>query len=186
MVRHARLVLDTDVTRGLSTLRATIADHTLPAALPDDRPGLVHLDAGAEEYGHRLWAFTSLDLTPEQVHRIGLDQVARLEAEYLQIAAPVLGTTSLAEIYERLRDDPALHYRDADTLVADATQALERATAATGPWFGNVPVAGCTANPTTHGAWRSTHPRRGRARRAVPSSSTSPTPPSRARPTRVR
>ncbi len=147
-----RRVLDTDVTRGLSTLRATIADHTLPAALPDDRPGLVHLDAGAEEYGHRLWAFTSLDLTPEQVHRIGLDQVARLEAEYLQIAAPVLGTTSLAEIYERLRDDPALHYRDADTLVADATQALERATAATGPWFGNVPVAGCTANPTTHGA----------------------------------
>jgi uncharacterized protein (DUF885 family) len=130
-----RGLLDTDVARGLSTLRATIADHTLPAALPDDRPGLVHLNAGAEEYGSRLWAFTSLDLTPEQVHRIGLDQIARLEAEYLQIAAPVLGTASLAEIYERLRDDPALHYGDADTLVADATQALERA-----------------ANPTTHGA----------------------------------
>jgi uncharacterized protein (DUF885 family) len=140
------------VARGLSTLRATLADHTLPAALPDDQPGLVHLNAGADEYAKRLWAFTSLDLTPEQVHQIGLDQVARLEVEYLQIAAPVLGTTSLAEIYSRLRDDPALHYRDADTLVADATRALERATAATGAWFGRAPVASCTANPTTHGA----------------------------------
>ena len=147
-----RALLDTDVARGLAALRATLADHTLPAALPDDRPGLVHLDGGAEEYGHRLQAFTSLELTPEQVHRIGLDQVARLEAEYLQIAAPVLGTSSLSEIYNRLRDDPELHYRDADTLVADASHALARATAATDAWFGVAPVASCTANPTTHGA----------------------------------
>jgi uncharacterized protein (DUF885 family) len=99
-----------------------------------------------------LWAFTSLELTPEQVHQIGLDQVARLEAEYLQLAAPLLGTTSLTEIYGRLRDDPELHYRDADTLVADASHALARATAATGAWFGRAPVASCTANPATHGA----------------------------------
>ncbi len=147
-----RGLLDTDVARGLATLRTAIADHTLPAALLDDRPGLVHLAGGAEEYGRRLWAFTSLELTPEQVHQIGLDQVARLEAEYLQLAAPLLGTTSLTEIYGRLRDDPELHYRDADTLVADASHALARATAATAAWFGVAPVASCTANPTTHGA----------------------------------
>jgi uncharacterized protein (DUF885 family) len=145
-------ILDADVMRGLASLRATLADHTLAAALPDDRPGLVHIDGGAEEYGQRLWAFTSLDLAPEQVHRIGLEQVARLEAEYLQIAAPVLGTTDLVEIYRRLREDPELHYRDADTLVADATRALDRATAAVGPWFGITPTAPCAANPTRQGS----------------------------------
>jgi uncharacterized protein (DUF885 family) len=147
-----RSLLDTDVRHGLATLRATLAEHTLPASLPNDRPGLVHLDGGVEEYGRRLWAFTSLDLTPEQVHRIGLEQVARVEAEYLQIAAPVLGTTDLAEIYRRLRDDPELHYRDADTLVADATRALDRATAAAGAWFGTLPTASCAANPTQQGS----------------------------------
>jgi uncharacterized protein (DUF885 family) len=145
-------LLDTDVTRGLAMLRGTLADHTLPAALPDDQPGLLHLDGGTEEYGRRLWAFTSLDLTAEQVHRIGLEQVARLEAEYLEIAGPVLGTVDLAEIYRRLRDDPELHYRDADTLVADATRALDRATAAAGAWFGMLPTARCAANPTPQGS----------------------------------
>jgi uncharacterized protein (DUF885 family) len=147
-----RSLLDSEVTRGLSTLRTTLAQHTLPAAPPDDRPGLMHLDGGAEDYGRLLWAFTSLELTAEQVHRIGLDQIDRLEAEYLEIAAPVLGTTDLTEIYGRLRDDPELHYRDAETLVADATRALARATAAAGAWFGTAPQAPCTANPTLQGA----------------------------------
>ncbi len=144
-------LLDSQVAAGLASLRATLVEHTLPAALPDDRPGILHLPGGAEDYGRLLWAATSLDLTAGQVHQIGLDQVARLEADYLSIAAPLLGTTSLAEIYGRLREDPDLHYHDADTLVADATGALARANAAAPAWFGTLPQATCTANPTRQG-----------------------------------
>jgi uncharacterized protein (DUF885 family) len=145
-------LLDSEVARGLAMLRAVLVEHTLPAALPDRRPGLMHLDGGAEDYARQLWASTSLDLTPEQVHQVGLDQVSRLEAEYLEIAGPLLGTSDLAEIYGRLREDPELHYRDTDTLVADATRALSRANAAAPAWFGTLPRAGCTANPTPQGS----------------------------------
>ncbi len=144
-------LLDGPVTQGFAHLRATLAEHTLPAALPDDRPGIMHLEGGREAYDRFLWAATSLDMTAEQIHHVGLEQVARVEAEYLRIAAPVLGTDDIAEIYRRLRDDPALHYRDGDAVISDATEALARATAAAPGWFGTLPVAPCTAHPTIQG-----------------------------------
>ncbi|NIR39158.1 MAG: hypothetical protein GWN07_25085, partial [Actinobacteria bacterium] len=45
---------------------------------------------------------------------IGLEQVERLEHEYRELGARVLGTDDVAEIFRRLREDEALHYRDAD------------------------------------------------------------------------
>ena len=144
-------LLDGPVSRGFEALRATLVDHTLPAALPDNRPGIMHLDGGLETYAQMLRASTSLDLTAEQVHEIGVASVARVEDEYRRIAAPILGTDDVAQIYRRLRDDPALRYRDGDTLIADATGALARANAAAAAWFGTLPVATCTANPTMQG-----------------------------------
>jgi uncharacterized protein (DUF885 family) len=91
-------------------------------------------------------------VTAEEVHQIGRQQVERLEAEYLEIAGPLLGTIEIDEIYRRLRDDEELHYRDADSLVADATEALASATAAASDWFGILPQAACVANSIEQGA----------------------------------
>lgn len=145
-------LLDTDVAAGLRTLRETLAVHTLPAAMPDDRPGLMYLPGGVDRYVRQLWASTSLALSPEEVHQIGLDQVARLEDEYRQIAGPILETPDVDEMMRRLRDDPALHYRDVEVLITDATTALARATAAASDWFGTLPLAGCAPNPTEQGS----------------------------------
>jgi uncharacterized protein (DUF885 family) len=145
-------LLDTDVTAGLVALRATLAEHTLPAAMPDDRPGLLYLPGGVDRYARQLWASTSLDIPPMEVHRIGLEHVAHLEDEYRQIAGPVAGTRDVAEIMRRLRDDPDLQYRDTETLIADAEAALARAAAAAPDWFGVLPRATCTAHPTRRGS----------------------------------
>lgn len=136
----------------MARYRDALASQVLPAARPDDRPGLVHLPGGAEAYEQMVWAHTSTDLSPEAVHRIGLDQVARLEDEYREVAGPLLGTSSVDEIYARLRDDPELHYRDGASLVADATAALERAVEAAPAWFRRVPTSPCDAVETPQGA----------------------------------
>jgi uncharacterized protein (DUF885 family) len=145
-------LLDEDVAAGLRHLRQTLADHTLPVAMPDDQPGQMHLPGGVERYVRQLWAWTSLDVTPEEVHRAGLDHVARLEREYREIAGPIVGTRDVAEIMRRLRDDPELHYRDVETLLADARAALARASAAAPEWFGILPLASCTPNATLQGS----------------------------------
>ena len=44
-----------------------------------DRAGLWRLEGGAEAYAHFLKAFTTTELTPDQIHEIGLRKVAELE-----------------------------------------------------------------------------------------------------------
>lgn len=139
-------------TPSVQDLRAVLAARTLAHARPDDLAGLVHLGGGREHYERLVWAHTSLDFTAEQVHEIGRQQVDRLELEYRQIAGPLLGASDIDDIYRRLREDESLHYRDAATLVVDATAALEKATAAARGWFGVLPQASCVANSIEQGA----------------------------------
>lgn len=117
----------------------------------DDAPGLCHLDGGEELYRDLVWSHTSLELTGEQIHEIGLEQVARLEDEYRELAGPLLGSSEIEEIYERLRDDPDLAYRDGATLVEDASRALARANESARAWFGQLPVSPCIGQEIDQG-----------------------------------
>lgn len=145
------LILRDEVRPALVELRDTINDRALPAARSDDQPGLVHIEGGGASYERLVWANVSREVAAEQVHRIGLEQVERLEEEYRTIAGPLLGTTDVDHIYDRLRNDPDLHYHDAETLVADATAALAKAAAAMGDWFGVLPKSPCIATSIDQG-----------------------------------
>ena len=118
----------------------------------DDHPGFCHLPGGESQYRDLVWAMTSTDLTPQQIHQMGLDQIARLNEEYREIAGPLLGTTDLAEIYSRLRDDASLKYHDPAELVRDAEHAFARATAALPKAFSRVPLTPCRVNAVNGGA----------------------------------
>jgi uncharacterized protein (DUF885 family) len=144
-------VLSEEVRPALVELRAVVADRVVPAARSDEVPGLVFLDGGAESYERLVWANVSRPVPSRRVHEIGLEQVRRLETEYLEVAGPVLGTSDLSEIYNRLRTDPDLHYSDAETLVTDATAALGKAGAAMGDWFGVLPESPCIATSIEQG-----------------------------------
>jgi uncharacterized protein (DUF885 family) len=150
--RTACDVLDTQVAPAFDRLRTVLRGHTAAMARSDDQPGLVYVDGGREHYERLVWAHTTLDVTAEEVHRIGLDQVARLDDEYRAVAGPLLGTDDLSAIYRALREDPLLHYSDVATLIADAGAALAKAIAAAPEWFGVLPQAPCTANAIEQGA----------------------------------
>ena len=137
-IRHA-------VRPALARLRTMLHDDVLPAARTDDEPGLVHVPGGVEGYRALLWAATSTELTPEAVHQVGLDQLARLDDEYSSIGQAVLGLDDPRQVRERLRVDPALRYATTDEIVADAMSALARADAEAPRWFGRLPRAGCAA-----------------------------------------
>ena len=143
--------LDAVVAPAFQRLLVTLRDTVLPAARPDDQPGLAHLPGGAEHYERLVRAHTTLDMTAAEVHDIGLRQIALLEDEYRAVAGPLLGTDDINEIYRRLRDDDTLRYRDAASIVADATVALEKAAAAMGDWFGRLPTAPCVAESIEQG-----------------------------------
>jgi uncharacterized protein (DUF885 family) len=131
--------------------RDTIANEVIPAARPDDKPGLCWLPDGEDTYARTLNRFTTTNLTPDEIHEIGLGQIARLADEYRELGAEVLGTSDLAEIFSRLRDDPELHFKDGPTIVAASEKAMAKAKAAMGDWFGRLPVADCIVAETPSG-----------------------------------
>jgi len=150
---RARLVeLVRDYVRpALQSYRDMIADRVAPAGRGDDRPGLSWLPDGEASYAALVSQHTSLPLDPEQVHNIGLDQVARLDEEYRELGGKVLGTTDLAEIYSRLRDDPDLHFDSGSELVAASEAAVSKAKEEMADWFGRLPKAGCVVAGTPSG-----------------------------------
>ena len=115
----------------------------LPRARPPERAGLVHLPGGPATYRRLIRAHTSLDSTPEEIHRIGLDEVARIRREMSALGEHELGTGDLPEIFRRLRSDRSLYFRTRDEVEAKARQALERAQAAVPRWFGLLPRTPC-------------------------------------------
>ncbi|MEM8618109.1 MAG: DUF885 domain-containing protein [Actinomycetota bacterium] len=117
----------------------------------DEQAGICHLAGGQELYTELVWASTSLGLTAEEIHEIGVDQIGRLEAEYVDLAGPLVGASDIADIYAHLRDDVSMKYESGDDIVRDAAAALERARAAAPGWFTSIPASECLANEVPTG-----------------------------------
>jgi uncharacterized protein (DUF885 family) len=124
-------------------MREVLATEILPQARPDERPGLCHMPEGEAAYAHLVRAHTTLDLDPTVIHRTGLGEVARIDAEFAELGGRLLETSSTAATLERLRSDPALRFTTSDEVLATAEKALSRANAAIPGWFGRLPVAPC-------------------------------------------
>ena len=77
----------------------------VPACRAD--PGISALPDGAKYYAFRVRQSTTTDLTPAQIHQIGLDEVARDEAEMLVIAGK-LGFKDLPSFRASLKANPKL------------------------------------------------------------------------------
>jgi uncharacterized protein (DUF885 family) len=138
----------TELRPAFARYRAVLADELLPVARPDDRAGLQWIPGGPELYRTLIRIHTGLDLTAEELHHIGLEEVTEvLPARYREIGLRAFGTEDLAEIFHRLLHDPELRYHHGDEILAHARQCLADATAAMGDWFGILPQAPCQLTP---------------------------------------
>ena len=87
----------------------------IPAGAED--PSVSALPDGARYYAFCIKRETTTDLTPEQIHQIGLDEVKRDEAEMLTIAQK-LGFKDLASFRASLKSNPKLKPANGDALLA--------------------------------------------------------------------
>jgi len=132
-----------EVKPAFTRYRDFLRTKVLPAARPPEKSGIVALDGGLECYRKMIRVHTSLDLSPEEIHRVGLEQVAKFRADLATLGGRALGTSDVAEIQKKLRSDPAMHFRTAAEVEDKAREALGRAEAAIPKWFGTLPKARC-------------------------------------------
>ena len=115
----------------------------LPGARADDAVGISNVPGGEAAYVDAVARHTTTDLTPAQVHQIGLDTLAELRPRWLEIGARALGVHTFPEITERLRTDPALRFQTSGQIVEVAEQALQRAQAVQDDWFPHSDIPAC-------------------------------------------
>jgi uncharacterized protein (DUF885 family) len=123
--------------------RAFLATSVKPAARSDEKVGIGALPGGVSCYRKLIKVHTSLDRTPEELHKIGLDQVDQYRLRLAELGQRVFGTSDVAEIQKRLRTDPAMHFANAGEIEAKARTTLARAKAAIPGWFGRLPKEDC-------------------------------------------
>ncbi|HET7473090.1 MAG TPA: DUF885 domain-containing protein [Candidatus Limnocylindrales bacterium] len=105
-------------------------------------PGLWSAPNGASIYRTQARAWTTLDLDPQDVHDIGLEELRAIDAGRREIASAA-GASSPAEYRQRLNDDPANTPKTKEELLARAREDIDRAMAVAPRYFGTLPKAGC-------------------------------------------
>jgi len=118
-----------------------------PGARDDERAGIGQLPGGAALYVRQVAAHTTTRRTVEEIHDIGLAEVARIDRELAELGRTVLGTPTLAETQQALRTNPAVQFSTREEIRQVAERSLARALAAIPAWFGRLPQARCEVVP---------------------------------------
>ena len=111
----------------LQRARTTIAVTTIPQ--------------GRACYGALVRAFSTVDVPPEEVHKLGLGQIARIESEMLAIAQRSFATSDVRGLLDRLKTDTQYTFRTREQIMEHSRAAIARAEREMPRWFGILPKA---------------------------------------------
>jgi uncharacterized protein (DUF885 family) len=106
--------ISTEIRPAVTRLRDFIRDRYLPKARPS--VGLQDMKSGPALYRHLVALSTTTDMTPDQIHRIGLAEVARIHQEMEAVKAQVGFTGTLQLFFEHIRTDPNFKPRSREAL----------------------------------------------------------------------
>jgi uncharacterized protein (DUF885 family) len=142
LAAELRQVISAELRPGFVALRAMLHDEILPKARTE-KEGLAGMPDTEACYRAQIFRHIGIVRTPEQLHQLGLDEIARTDRELVALGKTVLGTADLASTLQRLRTDPKLYFTSGAELKEAAEKSLARAKAAIPKFFGLLPKADC-------------------------------------------
>ena len=101
-------------------------------------PGVWALPDGAARYRYNIRRMTTTDLSPEQIHKIGLEQLAKTEAEML-VLAKKLGFNDLASLNDHIKKDRQYYATSGKQLMDLYTKYSRQMEAKLPEMFGKLP-----------------------------------------------
>lgn len=128
-----------DQARLIGAAKTVISDHVLPAYqrlnrffndtyMPNARPslGATQMPNGEAYYANRVKFFTTLDITPQEVHALGKAEVSRILEEMNTIIDNVGFEGSFPDFLEFLRTDPQFYAKTPAELLKEAAWISKR------------------------------------------------------------
>ncbi len=140
----ARLV-EERINPSLQTYRAFMADEYLPRARSS--VGVSAVPQGERCYAALVRNFTTVELSPREVHEIGLREMEGIHGEMREIGRKLFGLDDVPGILNRFRSDPELLFGTREEILAKAQAAYGRAKAEMPNWFGIMPKADVVIEP---------------------------------------
>ena len=142
LVAAAREALTGPFQRGYRTMLETWA-WLEPQAKGNN--GAWSLPDGTAFYASQLEESTTTKLSAEQIHQIGLDQVARIHGEMERIKVQVGFKGPLQQFFRHITSSPQFKYPNTDAgreqYLADARRYIAQVMAVAPQWFGRLPKA---------------------------------------------
>jgi uncharacterized protein (DUF885 family) len=143
--REVEQVVGAQVLPAVRRYRDFLRDVYLPAARED--VAVAANTGGAACYPATIRSFTTLELTPRQVHEMGLRQMDKIQGEMRQIGRRSFGTEDVPALLQRFRTDRQFMFGTRAEMVAYARGALDRAKREMPKWFGTLPKADVVIEP---------------------------------------
>ncbi|MGF1550559.1 MAG: DUF885 family protein [Sphingomonadaceae bacterium] len=109
--------------------------------------GVWRLPDGARYYAERLGYYTTTDLAAEEIHQLGLDNVARIHREMRAIMDEVGFEGSLQEFFEFVRTDERFFYDTREEYLADTRAVIAAMEKALPGYFDTLPKADLIVKP---------------------------------------
>ena len=115
----------------------------------DEHSGIMWNPGGEEFYSRQLRRYTDHeDATPEDVHKVGLEEIERLKNEFLVYGEKVFGSgLDFQSIISKMQTEPSMRYENEEQMLQLAEEAVKRAYEPLGEWFTVYPEAPCIVLP---------------------------------------
>lgn len=157
LLADGRAALTGEWKRGYETVLTALAEvQQQAAAMPNRDGGVWRLPDGEAYYNARLQLSTTTELTADQIHQIGLDEVERIHGEMQSIMDRVGFEGSLQEMFALLKTDPRFQYPNTpegkEQYLTDARAFVAQVMEAAPQWFSDLPEAALEVRAVE--AWR--------------------------------
>src|SRR5512139_1137946 len=133
----ARDVIAQTVVPAYTKLRDYVVKDYLPRCR--DSFGLWDTPNGDARYGELARFYTTTNLTPDEIHEIGLKEVARIRSEMMKVIAQTGFKGSFEEFLTYLRTDPKFRYTDPQQLLQAYQAMAKRVDPLLSQYFGKLP-----------------------------------------------
>jgi uncharacterized protein (DUF885 family) len=141
-----RTMIEAELLPAYRELRAFIADEYMPATRTTH--GMAALPDGKAWYAYNARNSTTTDLTPDQIHRIGLDEVARIHGLIKTEVMDEVGFKgSLQEFFDFMESDPRFQFESEEALLAYYRSLEDKVNVHVPKLFSLTPKAGFEIRP---------------------------------------
>ncbi len=134
-----------EISPALDRMRKMLAEEYLPRTR--EEVGIWTIPNGEEAYGFLIRDHTSTRKTPQEIHDIGQQELARIETAMLAIARKLGHKGDLQSFSKRVRANRKNYHRSRDELLAGFRAIHDRAWQALPRAFGKLPQARCEVRP---------------------------------------